>query len=59
PKDEQRARIAERDKYLAVLDANYQLRQAQIQLLRQTGDLESWLKASTPTPSPHAPPSHP
>jgi outer membrane protein TolC len=51
PKDQQRARISERDKYLAVLDADYQLRQAEIQLLRQTGDLESWLKSSLTTPA--------
>jgi outer membrane protein TolC len=46
PKDQQKARIAERDKYLAVLDAQFQIRQAEIQLLRQTGDLESWIKSS-------------
>ena len=43
PKDEQNARIAEREKHLAVLDAEYQLRQAEINLLRQTGQLENWL----------------
>ncbi len=43
PKDEQNSRIAEREKYLTVLDAEFQLRQAQISLLRQTGQLESWL----------------
>lgn len=64
PKDEQTARIAERDKYLAVLDANFQVRQTEIQLLRQSGSLESWLKSAiqaaptqnsvppTPTPQP-------
>jgi outer membrane protein TolC len=52
PKDQQKARIAERDKYLAVIDANYQLREAEIQLLRQTGDLESWLESSITTQSP-------
>src|ERR1035441_5412083 len=41
PKDEQNARIAERDKYLAVLDAAFQLHQAGIRLLRQSGDLET------------------
>jgi hypothetical protein len=60
PKDAEKARIAERDKYLAVIDAGFQLRQAEIQLLRQTGNLETWLNsapaapanppASTPTP---------
>jgi outer membrane protein TolC len=62
PKDEQTARIAERDKYLAVLDATFQLRQTEIQLLRQGGGLESWLKSAVqaaptqnslpPTPAP-------
>ncbi len=46
PKDEETARIAERDKYLLVLDAAFQLRQAEIQLLRQTGQLIPWLKSS-------------
>lgn len=52
PKDEQKARIAERDKYLNVVDAGFQLRQAEIQLLRQTGDLEAWLKSASPAPAP-------
>jgi outer membrane protein TolC len=46
PKDEQTARIAEREKFLAVIDASFQVRQAQISLMRQTGDLETWLKSS-------------
>lgn len=44
PKDEQNSRIAEREKFLLTLDANSQLYQAEINLLRQTGQLESWLK---------------
>jgi outer membrane protein TolC len=55
PKDEQKARIAERDKYLSVIDASFQLRQAEIQLLRQTGQLETWLKSALsakPIPQP-------
>jgi outer membrane protein TolC len=51
PKDEQKARIAERDKYLLVIDANFQVREAEIQLLRQTGGLQAWLKSSTTAPS--------
>ena len=55
PKDEQLSRIAERDKFLAVLDAEFQVRQAQINLMRQTGELEPWLKAAAqsqpPTPA--------
>jgi outer membrane protein TolC len=60
PKDEQTARIAERNKYLSVLDAGFQLRQAQIQLLRQTGELESWFKSAisaTPSPQNSLPPT--
>ena len=50
PKDEQNSRIAEREKYLASLDAEFQLRQAEISLLRQTGQLESWLNAAATRP---------
>ena len=46
PKDEQKARIDERDKYLGVVDAGFQLRQAEIQLLRQTGKLLDWLNSA-------------
>ena len=46
PKDEQTSRIAERDKYLALLEAGYQLRQAQINLLRQSDQLEAWLRTA-------------
>jgi outer membrane protein TolC len=46
PKDEEASRIAERDKFLSVLDATFQMRQAQINLLRQTGELDSWIRSS-------------
>ncbi|MBB5338788.1 TolC family protein [Tunturiibacter gelidoferens] len=46
PKDEQTSRIAEREKFLAVLNANFELQQAQINLMRQSGDLESWVSAA-------------
>jgi outer membrane protein TolC len=46
PKDEEMSRIAEREKFLAVIDANFQMRQAQINLLRQTGELDSWIKSA-------------
>lgn len=48
PKDEQTSRIAEREKYLSLIDAEYQLQQSEIQLLRQTGQLEAWLKQAAP-----------
>ncbi|WP_263365550.1 TolC family protein [Edaphobacter bradus] len=44
PKDEQNTRIAEREKFLTVLNTNFEMRQVEINLLRQTGDLEPWLK---------------
>ena len=43
PKDEQNARLQERQKYIEYLDADLQLRQTQIMLLRQTGQLGDWL----------------
>lgn len=46
PKDEQNARIEEREKFLGLVDASFQLRQAEIHLLRQTGELMTWLKSS-------------
>jgi outer membrane protein TolC len=55
PRDEQNARIAERDKYLGVVDAGFQLRQAEIQLLRQSGELESWLRSAAQSPVPPTP----
>ena len=57
PKDEQNSRIAEREKFLALLDARFQLRQAQVNLLRQTGELAAWLKSAAQTPSQIGPPS--
>jgi outer membrane protein TolC len=58
PKDEQNSRIAERQKYLALIDADYQLREAQIQLLRQTDQIEAWLRQSLQAaPGPVTPPS--
>jgi len=49
PRDEQNSHIAEREKYLALIDANFQLRQAQINLLRQSGQIESWLQQAART----------
>ena len=45
PKEEQNSRIAEREKYLALLDVQFQVRQVEVNLLRQTGGLETWLKS--------------
>jgi outer membrane protein TolC len=46
PKDEENSRIAEREKFLTLLDARFQMRQAEIELMRQTGELEPWLKSA-------------
>jgi Outer membrane protein len=51
PKDEQTSRIAEREKFLTVLDANFEMRKAQIDLLRQNGQLEDWVKSVIQAPS--------
>ena len=50
PKDEQNARIAERERALGLIDARYQMQQVQINLLRQTGQLETWLKSAARMP---------
>jgi len=46
PKDEQNSRITEREKFVAYLNAGYQLQQTQINLMRQSGELENWLKSA-------------
>lgn len=51
PKDEQNSRIAEREKYVTYLNAGYQLQQAQINMLRQNGELETWLKSAVQSQS--------
>ena len=51
PKEEQNARIQERARYLDFLDADLQLHQMQISLMRQTGQLENWLKSAAQSQS--------
>ena len=41
-RDQQQAQLDENDKYSVLLDATYELEKAQMQLLKQTGDLEKW-----------------
>ncbi|MBN9615893.1 MAG: hypothetical protein BGO25_17330 [Acidobacteriales bacterium 59-55] len=55
PKDEQTSRIAEREKFLKVLDADFEMRKAEISLLRQTGQLEDWVRSAVPAQSPVLP----
>jgi outer membrane protein TolC len=45
PKDEQQARILERQRYEEVLDANYSVLRAELNLLRSTGSIEDWAKS--------------
>ncbi len=56
PKEEQNARITERERSLSVIDANFQLRQAQISLMRQSGRLLQWLTTSAGFVAPPSPP---
>jgi outer membrane protein TolC len=57
PEDEQNARILERQRYVDMLEAEFQLRQADIHFLKQTQQLSQWLThdvvpATTSSPGP-------
>ena len=41
-KDEENARVVEHERYTAYLNSNFELDRAQIQLMRQVGQLEQW-----------------
>jgi outer membrane protein TolC len=41
-KDQESARLAENQRYVALLDAGFQLDKTQMQLLRATGELQQW-----------------
>jgi outer membrane protein TolC len=45
PKDEQNARLQKSARTVDLLSAEFQLNQAEVNLLRQTGQLEVWLKS--------------
>jgi outer membrane protein TolC len=45
PKDEQQARIQERQRYEDVLDANFAVIRAQLNLMRSIGTIEDWAKS--------------
>jgi outer membrane protein TolC len=57
PKDEQTARIEERERYLDVLDARLSLAKIQLELLRATGGIEPWAKSAISTVSSQPAPS--
>jgi len=48
PKEQLNAQLQERQKFLDVLAADLQLRQTQVNLLRQTDDLGNWLLSPNP-----------
>ena len=47
PKDEQNARIEERQRYMDLLDMNFSLARTQLDLLKAGGNLEDWIKTAT------------
>lgn len=51
PKDEQNARLQQSARTIDVLDAQFQLSQAQVDLLSQTNQLEDWLKSAAVPPA--------
>jgi hypothetical protein len=51
PKDEQNARLQERARTIDLLNAQFQLSQAEINLLRQNNQLNDWLKTPTTVPA--------
>jgi outer membrane protein TolC len=58
PKDEQNARIQERQRFLDMIEAQFQLRQASIHLLKQNGGLLGWLTSPAAAPAPPVTPSN-
>jgi outer membrane protein TolC len=50
PKDEQSARVQERERTVDLLNRQLDLQQAEVNLLRQTGRLDSWLKSAAAAP---------
>ena len=60
PKDEQTARLTERARTVDLLNAQFQLTQLQVNLMRQTGQLDIWLKTAVAAPEATiAAPTHP
>jgi outer membrane protein TolC len=55
PKDEQNARLQQSARTIDLLNAQYEVRQAQVNLMRQTGMLDGWLKSALTAPAAAAP----
>jgi len=51
PKDEQTSRLQERERFVELLQSEWELRQAEVNLLRQTGQLDGWLKSALQVPA--------
>jgi len=51
PKDEQNARLAERARFVDIIDSESAVQDATIHLMRQTGELEAWLNSALHTPA--------
>jgi outer membrane protein TolC len=51
PKDQANAEIDERGKYVSMLNSRFDLQQAQVQLMRAQGNLDSWLRAAAASPA--------
>jgi outer membrane protein TolC len=58
PEDEQNARLQERQRYIDLLQAQMDMREAQVNLLRQTGRLDDWLKENSMSPASSIPVIH-
>ncbi len=53
PKDEQNARVQERQRFVDLLEAQLELRKAEVTLMRQNGTLDDWLRQALATPIVH------
>jgi outer membrane protein TolC len=51
PKDEQSARVQERERAIDLLSRQFELEQVQVNLLRQTNQLDDWLRSSVTAPA--------
>ncbi len=51
PKDQANAEIDERGKFITMLNSRFDLEQAQVQLMRAQGHLDTWLRNAAATPA--------